>query len=508
VVIPVQEGPRFKVGELKLSGNEHISGARLLEAIPLAGGKAYRPELLQTSLAKVEEAYWSEGYSDVVIGYSTSRRAEEGLVDVTLQVEEGRQSVVEKVEIEGRRNTSDKFVRGQVEIPPGTVLDFTRTSKARRNLYDTGAYSLVDIQAQPAPGGETIAEANRKPVTLNVKLREVRPFEIRYGGFYDTDRGPGFIADFANRNMLGSARVIGMRTRYDSDLQELRGYFSQPLLRRLPLKTNLIGYTRKELFDTFITDRIGFSVQQETRFRKSMILSYGYRFEQADTYDRDPESLFKLPPLNLAPLAFSFTRETRDELLDATRGSFVSQALEYAPARLGSDLRYVKYFGQYFKYLPLSKPAEIPWSGGLKRPRVVYAGGVRVGLGGGLSGQELIRSERFFTGGGTTIRGFPQNSIGPVDFLGDPRGGDAVFIANQELRFPAYGIFDGVGFVDLGNVYSRVGDFDPFSVRKAAGVGLRARTPYFLLRFDYGLKLDRRPGESRGGWFFSIGQAF
>jgi outer membrane protein assembly factor BamA len=57
-------------------------------------------------------------------------------------------------------------------------------------------------------------------------------------------------------------------------------------------------------------------------------------------------------------------------------------------------------------------------------------------------------------------------------------------------------------------VYAKAGDFSPFDVRKAGGLGLRVQTPYFLLRADYGFKLDRRPGEGAGAFFFSIGQAF
>jgi outer membrane protein assembly factor BamA len=89
-----------------------------------------------------------------------------------------------------------------------------------------------------------------------------------------------------------------------------------------------------------------------------------------------------------------------------------------------------------------------------------------------------------------------------------PVGGDALFILNNELRFPLFWIFDGVGFVDVGNVYPRIVDFNPFSVRKAAVIGLRIYTPYVMLRADYGIKLDRRTGESFGEFFFSIGQAF
>ena len=113
-----------------------------------------------------------------------------------------------------------------------------------------------------------------------------------------------------------------------------------------------------------------------------------------------------------------------------------------------------------------------------------------------------------FAGGGTTLRGFAQDRVGPVDFLGDPAGGNALFIINNEIRFPMISIFDGVGFLDVGNVYPTVSDFNPFDVRKSVGFGLRVRTGFMLLRFDYGLKLDRKPGESRGGFFFSIGQAY
>ncbi len=89
-----------------------------------------------------------------------------------------------------------------------------------------------------------------------------------------------------------------------------------------------------------------------------------------------------------------------------------------------------------------------------------------------------------------------------------PQGGDAVFIVNQELRFPIYKRLSGAVFLDLGNVYSKAYDLDPFNVRKSAGFGLRFNTPFVLVRFDWGFKLDRRPGESLSEVFFSIGQAF
>ncbi len=508
VVIPIQEGPQYRIGQINFQGNQAFQSSELRNAIPVLPGTPYNPSSLLDSYSKLQELYWSKGYNDAVIKETSQAIPESDLVDVNYQITENQQGIIEKITIEGNNRTSKKFIENQMDVEPGDVLSYEKTGTARKSLYNTGAYSLVDIDTQPAISEKANSSTTLMPLELKVSLKEVRPFMLRYGFFYDTDRGPGFIADLINRNSLGSARVVGVRTRYDSELQELRGYFSQPLLRSLPLRTNLTAFARREPGELFITDRLGFSIQEEAHLKNNFILTAGYRYERTDTYDREPDSFFQIPTQNVAPLTMSLARDTRDDFLDASHGSFMSHAFEYAPSFLGSNVHYVKYLGQYFKYLPLSEPTEIPFSQE-KKSRLVYAGAVRIGIASGLGIQDLSISERFFAGGGTTIRGFKQDEVGPKDlFFGDPVGGDALFILNNELRFPIVSLFDGVGFLDIGNVYTRLSDFNPFKVRKSAGLGLRVRTPYFLLRFDYGFKLQRQPEESRGRFFFSIGQAF
>lgn len=107
------------------------------------------------------------------------------------------------------------------------------------------------------------------------------------------------------------------------------------------------------------------------------------------------------------------------------------------------------------------------------------------------------------------MRGFKKDELGPRDPLTDlALGGEAVFVLNQELRFPIFKKFSGVVFLDLGNVYPKISDFGLFDIRKTAGFGFRLHTPFILVRLDWGFKLDRRPGETRSQIFFSIGQAF
>lgn len=513
VIYPIAEGPLYRVGAVTFTGNQAYPAPALQQAVTLESGNSYLPSLREESLTNLKDLYGRRGYNDAELTYALNRHPETGKVDVVFAIAEGPQSVVESVAVNGNDVTSTGLVQSQLELKKGDPLDLQVLSHSRRNLYTTGAYSLIDIQRnalEPVSG--------KKSVSLDVNVREVRPFQMSYGGYFDTERGPGGIVDFANHNSLGAARVIGVRARYDADLQESRLYFSQPLLKSFPLRTTASTFVRREVREGFNTDRLGFSILQEARFRKAWLLNYGYRLERTRTYDIGPDPIFDAT-LRVAPFTASLSRDTRDDLLDATRGSFLSHAVEYAPKFSGSELNFAKYFGQYFRYIALDKPQLLPMQKGVRKSRLVFATGVRVGLAGGLNGQNLIpgRSatnrvslgERFFAGGGTTIRGFAQDGVGPRIFDGiSPSGGNALFILNNELRFPVASIFDGVAFVDAGNVYDRLGDFRPWTVRNAAGIGIRIRTPYFLIRLDYGIKLDRRPGEPLGRPFFSIGQAF
>jgi outer membrane protein insertion porin family len=376
------------------------------------------------------------------------------------------------------------------------------------------------------------------PIDLRVSVHEIQPYRILAGGYFDTDRGPGAIADISNRNSLGSAKVLGLRLRYDADLQEGRLYFSQPFLSRFQVRSLGETYFSRDVRDAFISDRIGVSFGQEARLGNDFLLNYGYRLERVRIFNMtalplsgsdpdtdqtgadgsaDPDQVILeaggVPPFGrvsqrLAPLTVTITRDTRNDLLNATQGQFLSQGFAVGLNFLGSQQRYVKYLAQYFRYVPLSEPKPLPFKPNVKRSHFAYAGGVRVGLGGGLGGQRLIQSERFFAGGGTTIRGFKQDQVGPKNAVGVPVGGEAMLIINNEFRFPLWNFVHAAAFVDVGNVYDRIQDFDPVRVRSAAGLGLRLYTPWILIRGDYGLKLGRRQGESAGAFFVSIGQAF
>ncbi len=130
----------------------------------------------------------------------------------------------------------------QIQLVDAQPLDLSALAKSRRNLYDTGAFSVVDITRRDVPesgstDGSRVDTPQEKPVPLNVQVREVQPIQIRYGASFDTERGVGGIFDISNHNSLGGAREIGLRSRYDRQLHEGRIYINQPALTYLPKTT-------------------------------------------------------------------------------------------------------------------------------------------------------------------------------------------------------------------------------------------------------------------------------
>lgn len=512
VLLQVQEGPLFTIGDLEFSGNRAFDYDQLWSVIPTSSGSSYDPNTLRDAIKAIENIYRGKGYNDVSVTFRVVQDSSTAHANLTFYIEERRQSVIRDIAIEGTQGTKPDFVERQLDFRTGDPLDYGRIDETRRRLYSTAVYSSVDFQVDDLPSQNP--NAKTKDVRVLIRVREIRPYRLQYGLFYDNERGMGGILEAENRNFLGQASNVGLKFRYDSDLKEGRLYFYQPFVTRIHLKTDVSAFVQRETRKAFEANRIGFSLFQERALPRGFRLDYGYRYDHVRWNGLPPDPTIFQASVPVARLVGTVTRDTRDSVLDATRGEFSSHSFEFGPGWLGSEIGFARYYGQYFRYVPLDKfimkpPADKKKATGPSR--FVYAGALRLGLTSAFNGKDVISPERFFAGGGTTMRGFAQDMLGPLQTLEDgiqrPFGGEALFLFNNEIRFPIFGILHGVGFLDIGNVYPRISDFN-FNIRKSAGVGLRLKIKFIPLRLDYGFKLDRKPGESRGAFFFSIGQAF
>jgi translocation and assembly module TamA len=137
---------------------------------------------------------------------------------------------------------------------------------------------------------------------------------------------------------------------------------------------------------------------------------------------------------------------------------------------------------------------------------------VRGSVGGivGVGRDELPADERFYAGGGGSVRGIPYRLAGPLDEDDEPLGGRSLVELGAEVRYRVTESIGAVLFLDGGTVSSSAYP-DPFGegLRWGAGPGLRYITPIGPLRVDLGFPLDRRRGvDDHFQLYLSIGQAF
>jgi outer membrane protein assembly factor BamA len=229
-----------------------------------------------------------------------------------------------------------------------------------------------------------------------------------------------------------------------------------------------------------------------------MSVSYSYSLERKSQFEPDPKPDSLFPPIDqsnrIARLTGTYSWDTRDDPSNATRGFFHSSGIDYGSEALGSDLRFVRYLAQQYYFRRVGT-------------NTILASALRVGLARGF-GQDLLPAEKFYAGGGTSVRGFPERTIQGVDFFGLPIGGNGLLVLNQEVRFPIYRWFRGVGFFDAGNVFATTRDVSFGDLDAGTGLGLRIDSPFAIIRVDYGMPLSSREQQPRGRWYFAIGHTF
>jgi outer membrane protein insertion porin family/translocation and assembly module TamA len=124
------------------------------------------------------------------------------------------------------------------------------------------------------------------------------------------------------------------------------------------------------------------------------------------------------------------------------------------------------------------------------------------------SSPALPIEDRFYAGGATSVRGYPQDKIGPLDASGNPIGGNASVVLSVESRFPIWRWLSGAVFTDTGAVTPLVSDLSGAAFKTGVGGGLRIKTPVGPLRLDVGYALNPIEGENRWQLYFAIGHAF
>ncbi len=516
-VLPIQiiEGPRAQVTSATFAGVPDARLPAVQKAAELSLPAPYVAVDVNAAIARVERHYRAEGFNAVDIEV-VSDVAEDDTVSLTFAIAEGPQQVLQEVETSGLELTHGKVLTRALRFDLGQPVDLDEWARARKRLYDTNVFRLVDLTAVPV--GEVVDGV--QPVKARVVVEEFPAWSFRYGfqlegerqveiDEFTSTRNAGVVAEIKTPNLFGRALTAGVFGMYQYDRRDATVFLTSSRFFGWPARSSLYGfYTRDRIRDEAgeeilaIADTEGFSADRRWRTRGIQIV-YGYSFKHSRTFDPDPSPSDPSPldfPVNVATLNSAALYDRRDDPLATRQGTFTSVSFDQSALWLGSDVNNRKLLAQHYAFVPV-------------RGLVLAS---RVQAGKKFGPDDLFSGDRFRAGGGTTVRGYSEEALGPRDASGLPSGGEALLVFNQEVRFPIYRWANGAGFVDAGNVMGTDEGFGFGSLKVGYGVGLRFNTPVGLLRVDFGIPASkvstvstRQTNSLRGGrWYFGIGHIF
>ncbi|MFA5287036.1 MAG: BamA/TamA family outer membrane protein, partial [Candidatus Omnitrophota bacterium] len=362
---------------------------------------------------------------------------------------------------------------------------------------------------------------------LIVDVKESKTGAFSFGGGYSTvDSFVGFVEieqknfDWKNwpyftgagQNLKLRASIGTMSSGPGLDLS-----FTEPWLFDYPISFGFDAYKRTHKRDSDVgygydEDVTGGDLRLGKELTEYLRGDLVYRIDSIDISNVDDGSTSDLQSeagTNLiSSITPSFTFDSRDNVFDTHKGNLFTGSLAFAGGLLGGDRNYWKFSGRASHYMPLPRNSTLEFRG-------------RIGLADPYGDTEKIPIyERFFAGGAYTIRGYEERAIGPFDPQSkDPLGGASMLVGNIEYLYPLFGFLKVAAFYDVGNVWEKLGDIcssrdtdtNTGGFKSSFGLGLRIKTPIGPIMLDYGIPMNKAPGEdskSSGRFHFSVSNSF
>jgi outer membrane protein insertion porin family len=511
VFLKIAEGPQYFVNTLQVDGIEQLDKKQVLENLSSVAGQPFSEFNVAVDRDTILERYFEGGFPNATFEWSSRPADQPFRFDLHFTIHEGSRQFVREVLVSGLRVTRPQLVNRNLKLNPGDPLSPTAITDTQRRLYDLGIFERVNAAIQD-PDGETrnkyvlfdIDEARRYSMAVGLGAELAR-----IGGCQTCLDAPAGATGFSPRvsvnvtrnNTWGLGHSISLRTIASTLERQALLNYNWPRFEdndRLNLSFSGIYEDSRDV-RTFSFKREEGSAQLSQKVSKATTFLYRLAYRRVSI----DEATLKISPLlvpllaqpvRLGMLSWNLVQDRRDDPADPHKGIYNTVDLGIAEHALGSQRNFLRFLARNATYHRIGRNIVLARStefGDIYAFR--YAGNAL---------DAIPLPERFFSGGATSNRGFPDYQAGPRDpTTGFPLGGTALFFNQTELRFPLIGDnIGGVLFHDFGNSFSSLGNLSFRAIQHsdqdfnymvhAAGFGLRYRTPVGPVRLDLAYSIN------------------
>ena len=510
ITIPIEEGDRYRLGGISFKGNSKLSNEKALRGLfPMKDGEIFSREKVAKGLENLRKAYGEFGYINFTSIPNTTFDEDKKLVFLSIDVDEGKQFFVRRIEFAGNTTTRDKVIRREIALEEGQQYNQHLWELSLLRLNQLGYFE----QLKPDDPNVTERHLDEKTgsVDLTLKVKEKGKNSIGLNGGVSGLAGAFIGINYSTNNFLGLGETLSVQASIGNSQRILSFGFTEPYLFDRPIQGGFTVYTQKYNFNqarqeailtgqqinlpsTFLQNLQNYT-QSSSGFSGSLSYQLHHSFKRVSiTYSFDRSSIVAVSDASkilFTDLAFrgingpnslegivtskilpSFSFSTIDSAISPRGGTSVFFGGEIAG--LGGTVRSLRPIVQYKHFKPMQK----------RRNTIGFnaQGSFLIGYGGVVAPP----FERFYLGGENDIRGFDIRSVSPVAFLPDkgnivlsnpdgttvPKdpgnplrgsytipvpverivfpGGDASLVTNLEYRFTIAGPVALAPFVDVG----------------------------------------------------------
>ena len=463
IIFHISEGQQTRVASLQLEGNHALTSKQLLTVIGSTPGQPYSEVNVTSDRDNVLAYYFDQGFPNAQFEVKATPEGADR-IGLVYAISEGQRVDVSQVLLAGYQYTRPGVIRRQVSIKPNGPLREGDVIATQERLYNLAIFDRVQVAPQNPSG-----DYPDKNVVVDVE--EGKRYTLSYGFGFEAQRlasttnatqttltaSPLGIFEVSKINVGGRAHTISLKLRGSTlEYQGLLSYTAPNFLTLPSLNLIITGFADKASYvNTFTATRYEGSAQIVENITSSTSLTYQYFYRHV-TASNLQVSVEEVPlfsqPTKVSGFETTWIRDRRNNPADATRGTYNMIDSSVATRSLGGTATYLRIFAQNSSFTPLGKS-------------LVFARSTSFGIEEPFNGSaedDIPLPERFFAGGGTSIRGFALDQAGPRDpTTGFPVGGLAQLSFNQELRFPMHfpligSRLGGTLFYDAGNVFTDI----------------------------------------------------
>jgi len=514
-IIPIHEGKQYFFGDVSFSGRAIYDAETLRGQMLDLLQQPYTDARVADIPRRLQTYFKTRGYYDVKVeATGAPEEAVNGRVPVEIAIAAGPLYHFDGVTVSGLDRLRPGYVTKRFSKLSGQTYSPDVLDERFRTLMGTGLFNVLQIKPVPVDGNL---------LRLDISAEEAKSKEFGLAIGYGSYEGGIFGVLFRDRDLFGYGRPLTTSIEVSQ-----RGYkgeiaYEDPFLfdTDFAFKARLAALTFD--FDGYSKFELGGRLELTRKITKQDEAGVIFAVRHVEITSAAIKPIFLGETSYFVnTLGFTNTFDLRDSPLVSPRGLVINNTLDLALSAFGSDIEFVRGTIRVGYYIPFGpKPlapgvVEDNTGSGLQRwfRQSSLAFGARAGIihslttSGADEATAIPIDERFFNGGGNTVRSFGERDLGPHDRKGHPIGGEFFTIFNIEYTVPIFGELEGALFTDAGNLLPTAEEPGLDDMRYALGVGLRYKLPIGPVRLDYGVNPNPQNGEDFGAFHFSFGFAF